>query len=172
MQILIYGAGNLILSDEGFGVHFVRHLERCYQVPENVELYDGGTLGIMVHFKFEEADKVILVDVVKAEGEPGEVFRYEREDIMLKRIPVKLSPHQIGLQEMLLISEMRDAPKPELTFYGIVAGSLEPGDQLTPPLRAGLEKVAALVIAELRSVGVQIRRKPGLLSDFQADRAG
>ena len=159
MQVLIYGAGNLILSDEGFGVHFVRHMEREYRIPENVELYDGGTLGIMVHFKFEEADRVILVDVVQAQGEPGDIFRYEREDIMLKKIPVKMSPHQIGLQEMLLISEMRDAPKPDLTFFGIVAGSLEPGDQLTPPLAAGLEKVAALVIEELETLGVEIRRK-------------
>lgn len=159
MQVLIYGAGNLILSDEGFGVHFVRHMEEVYRIPENVELYDGGTLGIMVHFKFEEADRVFLVDVVQAEGEPGDIFRYEREDIMLKNIPVKMSPHQIGLQEMLLISEMRDAPKPDLTFFGIVAGSLEPGDQLTPPLQAGLEKVAKLVIEELNKVGIQIERK-------------
>lgn len=159
MQVLIYGAGNLILSDEGFGVHFVRHMEEMYRIPENVELYDGGTLGIMVHFKFEEADRVILVDVVQAQGEPGDIFRYEREDIMLKNIPVKMSPHQIGLQEMLLISEMRDAPKPDLTFFGIVAGSLEPGDQLTPPLKAGLEKVAKLVIEELNKVGIEIERK-------------
>jgi hydrogenase maturation protease len=159
MQILIYGAGNLILSDEGFGVHFVRHMEKVYQIPENVELYDGGTLGIMVHFKFEESDRVILVDVVQAKGEPGDIFRYEREDIMLKKIPVKMSPHQIGLQEMLLISEMRDAPKPDLTFFGIVAGSLEPGDQLSLPLEAGLEKVAALVIEELKTIGVDIKRK-------------
>jgi hydrogenase maturation protease len=159
MQILIYGAGNLILSDEGFGVHFVRHLEKHYDVPENVELYDGGTLGIMVHFKFEESDKVILVDVVATQGEPGDIFRYEREDIMLKKIPVKMSPHQIGLQEMLLLSEMRDAPKPELTFYGIIAESLEPGDQLSPRLEAGLEKVAGLVIEELKAVGVEIKKK-------------
>ncbi|GFO70516.1 membrane protein [Geomonas limicola] len=159
MQILIYGAGNLILSDEGFGVHFVRHLEKNYEVPDNVELYDGGTLGIMVHFKFEEADKVILVDVVATQGEPGDIFRYEREDIMLKKIPVKMSPHQIGLQEMLLLSEMRDAPKPDLTFYGIIAQSLDPGDQLTPPLQAGLEKVAGLVVEELKSVGVELKRK-------------
>jgi hydrogenase maturation protease len=78
---------------------------------------------------------------------------------MRKKIPVKMSPHQIGLQEMLLISEMRDAPKPDLTFFGIVAGSLEPGDQLTPPLEAGLEKVAALVIEELKLLGVEITRK-------------
>ncbi|TGU71302.1 hydrogenase maturation protease [Geomonas terrae] len=159
MQVLIYGAGNLILSDEGFGVHFVRHLEKHYHVPENVELYDGGTLGIMVHFKFEEADRVILVDVVQAKGEPGDIFRYEREDIMLKNIPVKMSPHQIGLQEMLLISEMRDAPKPDLTFFGIVAQTLDPGDQLSPPLQAGLEKVAAMVVEELDKVGIELKRK-------------
>jgi hydrogenase maturation protease len=159
MQVLIYGAGNLILSDEGFGVHFVRHLEKFYEIPENVELYDGGTLGIMVHFKFEEADKVILVDVVDTAGEPGDIFRYDREEIMLKKIPVKMSPHQIGLQEMLLLSEMRDAPQSDLTFYGIIAGSLDPGDQLSAPLQQGLEKVAGLVVEELRSVGVELRRR-------------
>lgn len=159
MQVLIYGAGNLILSDEGFGVHFVRHLEKNYLIPENVELYDGGTLGIMVHFKFEEADKVILVDVVDAPGEPGDIFRYDREDIMLKKIPVKMSPHQIGLQEMLLISEMRDAPKPELTFYGIKAASLEPGVALSPQVAPGLEKIAALVVEDLKQVGVELKKK-------------
>lgn len=159
MQVLIYGAGNLILSDEGFGVHFVRYLEEKYVIPENVELYDGGTLGIMVHFKFEEADKVILVDVVDVQAEPGDIFRFDREDIMLKKIPVKMSPHQIGLQEMLLICEMRDAPKPDLTFYGIKAGSLEPGVALSAPLEAGLAKVAALVIEELKQAGVEITPK-------------
>jgi hydrogenase maturation protease len=159
MQVLIYGAGNLILSDEGFGVHFVRHLEQCYEIPENLELYDGGTLGIMVHFKFEEADKVILVDVVDTVGEPGDIFRYDREEIMLKRIPVKMSPHQIGLQEMLLLSEMRDAPQSELTFFGIIPATLDPGDELSPALQQGLEKVASLVVDELKSAGVELRRK-------------
>ncbi|MBJ6723756.1 HyaD/HybD family hydrogenase maturation endopeptidase [Geomesophilobacter sediminis] len=159
MQVLIYGAGNLILSDEGFGVHFVRFLEDRYHIPDNVELYDGGTLGIMVHFKFEEADKVILVDVVDAAGAPGDIFRYEREDIMLKRIPVKMSPHQIGLQEMLLLGEMRDAPKADLTFFGIVAQTLDPGDTLSAPLQAGLAKVAGLVAEELKSVGIELKEK-------------
>jgi hydrogenase maturation protease len=159
MQVLIYGAGNLILSDEGFGVHFVRHLERHYEIPDNVELYDGGTLGIMVSFKFEEADKVVLVDVVDTAGEPGDIFRYDREEIMLKRLPVKMSPHQIGLQEMLLISELRDAPKNELTFFGIIPASLDPGDTLSPALEQGLEKVASLVVDELKSAGVELKPK-------------
>src|SRR5512138_736470 len=105
MKVLIFGAGNLILSDEGFGVHFVNYLAEHYQLPENVELYDGGTLGIMVTHKFEEADKVLLIDIVEASGEAGAIHRYSKEEIMLNRLPVKLSPHQIGIQEMLFISE-------------------------------------------------------------------
>ncbi len=77
MQTLIFGAGNLLLSDEGFGVHFIAYLEEHYRFGDDVELYDGGTLGIMVTHLLEEADRVYLVDVVEAKGEPGEIFRYE-----------------------------------------------------------------------------------------------
>ena len=66
MKTLIFGAGNLLLSDEGFGVHAIRYLEENYDFPDTVELYDGGTLGIMVTHKFEEADKIFLVDIVDA----------------------------------------------------------------------------------------------------------
>jgi hydrogenase maturation protease len=156
MKILIFGAGNLILSDEGFGVHFVKYMAEQFVLPENVELYDGGTLGIMVTHKFEEADKVFLVDIVDAEGEAGEIFRYEKADIMLNRLPVKMSPHQIGIQEMLFISELRGACPEDLTFFGIIPASLEPGNELSPKLQEGLAKVASHIQAELRQVGVMI----------------
>lgn len=159
MNILIFGAGNLILSDEGFGVHFVNYMAEHYLLPENVELYDGGTLGIMVTHKFEEADKVFLVDIVDAPGKPGEIHRYEKEDIMLNKIPVKMSPHQIGIQEMLLISEMRGACPDDLTFFGIIPESLEPGNELSPALQAGLARIARLVAAELGEAGIEITAK-------------
>lgn len=159
MNILIFGAGNLILSDEGFGVHFVNYMAEHYLLPENVELYDGGTLGIMVTHKFEEADKVFLVDIVDAPGKPGEIHRYKKEDIMLNKIPVKMSPHQIGIQEMLLISEMRGACPDDLTFFGIIPESLEPGNELSPALQAGLAQIARLVAAELSEAGIEIIAK-------------
>lgn len=159
MKILIFGAGNLILSDEGFGVHFVNYLAEHYQLPENVELYDGGTLGIMVTHKFEEADKVLLIDIVEAPGEAGEIHRYSKEEIMLNRLPVKLSPHQIGIQEMLFISELRGACPSDITFFGIVPASLDPGNELSPPVQAGLAAVARLVTEELAAAGVEILAK-------------
>jgi len=159
MKILIFGAGNLILSDEGFGVHFVNYMEQHYQLPENVELYDGGTLGIMVTHKFEEADKVFLVDIVDAPGEPGEIRRYNKEEIMLSKLPVKMSPHQIGIQEMLFISELRGAAPADVTFYGIIPSSLEPGNELSPPLQNGLAVVAGCIRNELRGAGIELVAK-------------
>ena len=159
MKILIFGAGNLILSDEGFGVHFVKYMEDNFNLPDNVELYDGGTLGIMVTHKFEEADKVFLVDIVDTAGEPGEIRCYNKDDIMLSKLPVKLSPHQIGIQEMLFISELRGAAPPELTFYGIIPSSLEPGNELTPPLQKGLAKIAGMICEELLGLDIDIIAK-------------
>lgn len=159
MKILIFGAGNLILSDEGFGVHFVKYMEEHYSVPENVELYDGGTLGIMVTHKFEEADKVFLVDIVDAAGSPGDIHRYTKEEIMLNSIPVKMSPHQIGIQEMLFISELRGACPADITFFGIVPASLEPGNELSPALQGGLAEIARLVAKELEHADVRISLK-------------
>ncbi len=156
MKILVFGAGNLLLSDEGFGVHFVRHLEETYRFDDNVELFDAGTMGIMVTHKLEEADRVYIVDVIAAEGEPGEVRRYAKDDFMLKRIPMKMSPHQIGVQEMLLISELRDQCPDEVFLLGVIPASYDPGNELSPVLRRTLIDLAEALVAELRSLGLSV----------------
>lgn len=159
MKTLIFGAGNLLLSDEGFGVHCIRHLEENYLLPPEVELYDGGTLGIMVMHKFEEAERIIILDVVEAEGVPGELLRFEKDDIMLNRIPVKLSPHQIGIQETLLLAEMRGNCPDQVILLGVIPASLEASDRLSPEVSRRLEEVASIIAAELASEGVMVRKR-------------
>ncbi len=159
MKTLIFGAGNLLLSDEGFGVHAVRHLEANYEFPEEVELYDGGTLGIMVTHKFEEAERIYILDVIEAKGEPGELRRFEKEEIMLGGIPVKLSPHQIGIQETLLMSEMRGYCPEKVTLLGVIPASLEASDQLSPTVRPRLEEISATIVSELAVDGINVVKK-------------
>ncbi|QSV45709.1 HyaD/HybD family hydrogenase maturation endopeptidase [Geobacter benzoatilyticus] len=161
MKTLIFGAGNLILSDEGFGVHCIKYLEDNYIFPEEVELFDGGTLGIMVTHKIEEADRVYIVDTVETPGAPGEVFRFEKEDIMLNRLPVKLSPHQIGIQEMLFISEMRGGCPPRVSLLGVIPETLDAGNELSATLGERLPKVARLLVEELKEMGHAVREKGG-----------
>lgn len=151
MKILILGAGNLLLSDEGFGVHVIRHLEQHCELPACVELFDAGTLGIMSIHKIEESDVVYIVDVVVADGEPGAVLRYGKDDFMLDRVPVKLSPHQAGVQEMLLVSELRGRCPSEIFLLGVIPASTEPGNTLSPLLEKRCREVADALAAELRA---------------------
>lgn len=160
MRILIFGAGNLIFSDEGFGVHLIRYLQTHYTFPEAVELYDGGTLGIMAAHKFDDADCVLMVDVVAVAGEPGTILRYDKEDILLKRLPTKLSPHQIGVQEMLTLAEMRDCCPARVTLFGIIPSCYDTSTELSAVLHARLPVMAAHLLAELAELGVA----PGVVS--------
>jgi len=159
MKTLIFGAGNLLLSDEGFGVHCIRHLEENYIFPDNVELFDGGTLGIMVTHKFEEAEQIYILDVIEGEGTSGELRRYEKEDIMLDKIPVKLSPHQIGIQETLLMSELRGFCPDKVTLLGVLPVSLDASDQLSPLVKSRLNDVAGIIIDELAGQGQKVLKK-------------
>ncbi len=158
MKILILGAGNLLLTDEGFGVHFIKYLQEHYSFPDDVELYDGGTLGIMVTHWLEEADRVYLVDVIEAKGEPGDIYRYEKDDFMLGKLPVKLSPHQIGIQEVLALSEIRGRCPEKVTLFGAIPASYDAGVELSPTLADKLPGLAELVVGEIIASGLQVTK--------------
>ena len=153
MKTLIFGAGNLLLTDEGFGVHFIQYLQKNYCFPEEIELYDGGTLGIMVTHMLEDAEHVFLVDVIEAKGEPGDIYRYEKEDFMMGTLPIKMSPHQIGIQEVLTLSDLRDRCPDKVSLFGIIPQSYDAGVELSQLLSEKLPGLAELMVAELQAAG-------------------
>ncbi|GAB7140671.1 HyaD/HybD family hydrogenase maturation endopeptidase [Deferribacterales bacterium RsTz2092] len=143
-NIVVLGIGNLLLSDEGFGVHAVRELSK-YTFPDNVSVYDGGTLGLLSAPLFEGCDLLVLIDAVAADGAAGTIVEYSKDDIMLDKIPVKLSQHQIGFQETLLIAELRGQCPKEIIFLGVISDNMNAGVELSPVCREALDKVVARV---------------------------
>jgi hydrogenase maturation protease len=158
MKTLIFGAGNLLLTDEGFGVHFIKYLEEHYRFDEDVELYDGGTLGIMVTHLLEEADRVYLIDVIEAKGEPGDIYRYEKQEFLLGTLPIKMSPHQIGIQEVLTLSDLRGRTPDQVSLLGVIPASYEAGVELSPTLAEKLPGLAELVVGELIAAGHAVQK--------------
>ena len=71
MHITIMGVGNLLLTDEGFGIHVVKLLEEHYEFPQNVSVIDGGVLGLNLLGVISEADQLIVIDAVKNGEAPG-----------------------------------------------------------------------------------------------------
>ncbi|MDI6891820.1 MAG: HyaD/HybD family hydrogenase maturation endopeptidase [Actinomycetota bacterium] len=146
-KIVVLGAGNILLRDEGIGVHVIREMEKM-DLPPNVELLDGGTLGIDILNLIEGADKLIIVDAVKTEAETGAIFRFRPEDIKTVSKGYKTSLHQIDLFEALKIAKLMDQ-YPESIVIGVQPGKIEWGLELFPELRERIPAIIDVVLEEI-----------------------
>ena len=144
-KIIVMGVGNYILSDEGVGIHVIRELEKM-QWPENVEIYDCGTTGILSFHKFVEADILIAIDAITLKEEPGTVRVYDKEDIMLSKVPMKISPHQIGFQETLFQAELHSHAPEVVTLIGVVPESYAAGTELSECIAEKLPEIVETTI--------------------------
>jgi hydrogenase maturation protease len=150
-RVLVLGLGNLLNSDEGFGVHVVRALQTQHAAdfPE-VEFVDGGTLGLNLLPLVEAADSLILIDCVDAGQKPGTVIELAGEQIP-RYSGVKLSLHQTTFQEVLGLAEIRGALPERLHLIGIQPASLAMGTELSPVAQACLPRVVQQVVSRLRA---------------------
>jgi hydrogenase maturation protease len=146
-SILILGVGNLLLADEGVGIHVAQQLQKMALPPE-VEVIDGGTGGFALLSNFHGKTKVIIIDAVIAAAEPGSVFRFALDDIGLQT-PVSFSSHQTGLHELLHFCKTL-VPPPEVIIYGVVPQETQRlSMQLSPIVQQRLGEIVAKIVAEV-----------------------
>ncbi|CAG0905516.1 unnamed protein product [Cyprideis torosa] len=151
------GIGNLICGDEGFGIHTIRYLEENYTFPENVHLHDAGTAGIYLSPILEDCDTVLVIDVVDIAEEPGTMKHYSTEDIKLGAMQKKMSPHQLGLLEVLEICKLRDAAPESVEFYCVVPYQLDTTLELSAILAPRVHDIAGKILARLTELGVEVQ---------------
>jgi hydrogenase maturation protease len=155
-KIGILGVGNLIVGDEGFGVHAVRYLEENYRFPDNVEIKDGGTAGIYMSPFLEECDPVFVIDVVDIDAEPGSMHYYSNDDVKAGKLSTRMSPHQLGLLEVLEICKLRDAAPEKVEFYCVVPKTLDTTTELSDVVAPRVKEIADIVLKRLADLGVQV----------------
>jgi hydrogenase maturation protease len=160
-KIGILGIGNLIVGDEGFGVHTVRYLEEHYEFPEEVLLRDGGTAGIYMSPFLEECDPVLVIDVVDIDAEPGSMHYYSSEDVKAGKISTRMSPHQLGLLEILEICKLRDAAPETLEFYCVVPKKLDTSTELSDVVAPRVKEISDIVLKRLAELGVEVTARTG-----------
>ncbi len=155
---VVLGIGNLLMGDEGFGVHVLRHLERNFVFPENVRLVDCGTAGIYMAPFFEDADIAIVMDAALIDGsEPGQILRLNHQEVTASDIQSALSPHQIGVLEILEICRLRDTLPSQVEFFLVIPQRVEPTLELSQILEGKVEEMARLVMDYLRAEGFKVK---------------
>jgi hydrogenase maturation protease len=137
---LILGVGNVLLKDEGVGVHVARRLQSM-PLPSTVEVIDGGTGGYELITFCSGRERIVFVDCAMADGPPGTVFCSTPEELKLKWAPA-FSAHQSGLLELLHhVSALQ--PHPQILIVGVVPeNNRSPGMELSPTLSALLDRIA------------------------------
>lgn len=151
-HILILGVGNLLFTDEGFGIRVIEKLQERFDFADNVSVVDGGVLGLSLLGVISEADRLIVVDAIRNQGKPGTLYRLEGKEIP-ERIRAKNSLHQVDLLETLTLCQALDKV-PQTVILGVEPENIETlGIELTPTIQTKVDPMIDWVLAELERMG-------------------
>jgi hydrogenase maturation protease len=153
--VLVLGAGNILLQDEGTGVRALARLLARYALPAEIQAIDGGTMGLDLLPYLDGISDLLIVDAVRAGRAPGSLVRLEGDEIRAG-LALKLSIHQVGLQELLATCRLRGDAPARVVLWGIEPASIDWGLALSPTVAAALDDLVASVADELRAWGVAV----------------
>jgi hydrogenase maturation protease len=148
-KTLILGVGNYILSDDGLSVHVLERLQANNLIPDDIQMIDGGTCGLDLLQYLEGVSNLIIIDAIKTRnGTPGSIIRLDGDQIPAY-LSLKISPHDIGLPDLLATAKLRDLYPEKIVVFGIQPASLELGVELSPEVAAKVEDLIQLIQKEV-----------------------
>ncbi|MBC7253023.1 MAG: hydrogenase maturation protease [Actinobacteria bacterium] len=150
-RYVVIGLGNLLHGDDGLGVHAVRRLRELKEgLPADVELLEGGVLGLDLLPYLEGKEKAVFIDAVDAGEEPGAVFRFSPHEVLRAGTPPPVSLHDLGLYELVGAAKLLEQCPREIIIIAVQVKSLDLGEGLSEEVEAALPAVCRLVEEELR----------------------
>jgi hydrogenase maturation protease len=146
-KTVVVGIGNLIRTDDGFGLHALERLQRDARVPTGVTFIDGGTYGLELLTYISDSTHLLLLDAIDVGEPPGTVVRMANEE--LRGLPGAASVHQVGLADLLATLPLVSTTPREIVLLGVAPLSTDWGTELTAPVAAALDGLVEEAIAQL-----------------------
>ena len=153
MRTLLLGIGNILMNDDAAGVLVVQALAEKYTFSQELVILDGGTLGLDLLPFLEGVDRLLVVDAVETGGAVGSIVRMTGDDIPLA-LATKVSPHQMGLKDLLLVADLQGYAPQEMVLWGVQPGSIEMDIELTPEVAKAVDILKIKVLEELECWGI------------------
>jgi hydrogenase maturation protease len=157
--VLVLGLGNVLLGDDGLGAAACARIERDYRIPSGVQLEDGGTLGLSLLGLISDADRLILIDAVRANAPPGTLIRIDGADVT-EAVRDRLSPHQVGVADLLNAARLIGCYPTAVTLLGLVPDAIELAVARSNAVNSGLQQLVAAIVHEVQSLGFEMVREP------------
>jgi len=156
--ISVIGLGNLLQLDDGFGPRVVQWIEEHCVTPPGVEFVDVGTAGLHILRWVIGRKAVIFLDAVTGGGTPGQLYVYQREQVLAAGRPSgpRFSPHQPEVREILRMAEVADAMPEVVMIIGVEPVSMDDGLGLSAIVEAMIEPTVERLREELARLGVTL----------------
>lgn len=146
-KVVVMGVGNLLLRDEGVGVHVAQALQKTSRSNSDFEAVDGGTSPDAL-LALKETDRLIIIDAARGGGEPGTIYRFRPEDVETEGNTLT-SVHQMGLLEDLwLMRRFKEGPK-SVVIIGVEPEDISCGLDLSPRLAQRFPEIIRAVLDEV-----------------------
>ncbi|MCB1161516.1 MAG: hydrogenase maturation protease [Candidatus Krumholzibacteriia bacterium] len=158
--VAVLGIGSVLMSDDSVGPHVVKLLDARYTFPDSVSVLELGTPGMDLAPYLADIEALIIVDSVRADGPPGSVHCYRREQLLSHPPTLRTTPHDPAIKEALLTAEFAGGGPAEVLLVGVVPASIAQGTELSPAVAAALPAVEAAVLAELERLGCPGAARP------------
>jgi hydrogenase maturation protease len=149
----VFGLGNVLMGDDALGPTVIAHLLAGFEFFSDVHVEDLGTPGLDLHPHLAGRKFLILVDVVKSKGDPGELRLYGKDEILKHAPGVRVSPHDPGVKEALLALQFAGDDPEEILLVGVIPGVVGHALGMTDAIRAAVPHAEAAILEELKRLG-------------------
>lgn len=157
-SIVVLGVGNILLTDEGLGVHVVEDLKANYTFTPQISLIDGGTMGMELLTYMRGMKKILLIDAVNGGEAPGTIYEFPHRELE-QYFTDHISVHEVGMQDILRIRAIQENPLEDAIVIGVEPESLDVGFEPSAPVQKALPEIKERVLRVLREWGIQIEPK-------------
>jgi hydrogenase maturation protease len=150
-DVVVIGLGNVLLSDEGIGVHLVRRLSNQQDKFPTVEFIDASSGGMSVLHLIANRKKTVIIDCAKMGAKPGTIRRFTPDEVQSVKKLSHYSLHEADILQVINLSKQLGECPDEVVFFGIESEVVEPGIGLSETLASKLEHYVSIVCRELES---------------------
>jgi hydrogenase maturation protease len=165
-KIALIGIGNIMFHDEGLGAYLVKYIEENYNIPPNLTVVEGGTLGFSLMTYYQEYDKVIVVGTGSKNGEVGSIYSETAEEVMAQST-IRQTANEVEITMMLEICSFHEDMGEVQLITMVPEDIMDVCNGLTPSVLGYMPKLVDATLRELENSDIRLEKKSRGIVSFE-----